>query len=197
MERNYKALAAHKAPKTVGYHQPSTFTSVTMDSPALCVMTDLRQVSAATITPEATLAEATKTTISRGVRLLLVVDVNDDVVGLITARDTQGDRPIKLVQQRGCKYSDLHVGDLMIHKEDIDVLSVADVMHSKVGHIIATLKAWGRQHALVSEKDAVTHAVRIRGIFSATQIGRQMGIALQTFEVANTFADIEKALADQ
>lgn len=195
MERHYKPLAAHKAPKTAGYHQPSTFTSVTMDSPAMCVMTDLRQVTAATITPEATLAEATKTMISRGVRLLLVVDLNDDVVGLITARDTQGDRPIKLVQERGCKHSDLHVSDLMVPRENIDVLSVSEVLHAKVGHIVATLKDWGRQHALVADKDPTTHITRIRGIFSATQIGRQMGIALQTFEVANTFADIEKALA--
>lgn len=195
MERTYKPLQPHKAPKGLGYTEPSTFTNVALDSPAMCVMTDLRQVSAATITADATLTEATKTMISRGVRLLLVVDVNDQVIGLITARDTHGDRPIKLVQERGFKHSELRVSDLMIAREDMDVLSVSDVLHSKVGHIISTLKDWGRQHALVAEKDPVTHVMRIRGIFSATQIGRQLGVALQTFEVANTFADIEKALA--
>ncbi len=197
MERSYKAIASHKTPKVLGYHQPSTFTTVTADSSALCVMTDLRQVSAATITQEATLAEATKTMISRGVRLLLVVDVNDDVVGLITARDTLGDKPINLVRERSCKHSDLHVSDLMVQRENIDVLSMADVLHAKVGHIVSTLKSLGRQHALVVEKDATTHVTRIRGIFSATQIGRQLGVAVQTFEVANTFADIEKALLGQ
>lgn len=194
MERQYKPLPAKKAPLETGYHQPSTFTNVTADSPALCVMTDLRQISAATITPEATLTEATKTMISRGVRLLLVVNADDHVVGLITARDTQGDRPIKLVQERSLKHSDLHVADLMIRREDIDMLDVSDILTARVGHIIATLKAWGRQHALVADKDPTTGVVRIRGIFSATQIGRQLGIPIQTFEVANTFADIEKAL---
>jgi hypothetical protein len=35
----------------------------------------------------------------------------------------------------------------------------------------------------------------IRGIFSASQVARQLGMEVQTFEVAQTFADIEAALA--
>jgi hypothetical protein len=35
----------------------------------------------------------------------------------------------------------------------------------------------------------------LRGIFSASQIARQMGIPLQTTEVARTFAEIEAAIA--
>jgi len=34
----------------------------------------------------------------------------------------------------------------------------------------------------------------VRGIFSATQIARQLGVQLQTAEVAKTFAEIEAAL---
>ncbi len=34
-----------------------------------------------------------------------------------------------------------------------------------------------------------------RGIFSATQIGRQLGVSVQPFDVANTFAEIERTLA--
>jgi hypothetical protein len=33
------------------------------------------------------------------------------------------------------------------------------------------------------------------GIFSATQIGRQLGMPIATFEVAHTFAEIEAELA--
>ena len=192
---NYKPLASHKAPRILGYQQPSTFSSVTANSPAIAVMTDLRQVSAATIGAEATLSDATRTMMARNVRLLLVVAADQSVVGLITARDTQGERPIQWLHDRGGKRTDLRVSDLMIRTEDIDMLDMKDVLHAEVGHIVASLEAWGRQHALVAERDALTGITRIRGIFSATQIGRQLGMAVQPFDVAVTFADIARALA--
>jgi hypothetical protein len=197
MERtNYRPLPSRKAPKVLGYQQPSSFASVAADSPAISVMTDLRQVSAATIGADVRLEDATRTMIARNVRLLLVIGAEQSVIGLITARDTQGERPIQWLHDRGGKHSDLSVGDLMIRTEDIDVLDIKDVLHAEVGHIVASLKKWGRQHALVAEHDAAGGLTRIRGIFSATQIGRQLGVAVQPFDVAVTFADIERALAD-
>lgn len=193
--RDYKPLGMLKAALALGYQQPSTFTRVAADSPAITVMTDLRQVSAATIGPDATLTEAIGTMMARNVRLLLVVREDHAVIGLITARDTQGEKPIQWLNARGGKYADLLVGDLMIGVEDIDLIDVRDVLHAEVGHVVATLKAIGRQHALVAEADPLTGVTRIRGIFSATQIGRQLGMAVQPFDIAHTFADIERALA--
>lgn len=195
MERAvYKPLTARKALAGLVYHQPSTFQTVRLDSPAICVMTDLTKVTAATIGPEANLAKATQTMISRGVRLLFVVDRDDEVIGLITARDTQGEKAIKRVQESGVKFADLTVRELMVPRENIDLLDAGDVLRAEVGHIIATLEAWGRQHALVGDTDPETGKMRVRGIFSATQIGRQLGVPVQTFEVAKTFAEIKQAL---
>ena len=50
-----QALQPFKAPAGTGFCQPTSFRLVYADSPAICVMTDLKQVSAATIGPEATL----------------------------------------------------------------------------------------------------------------------------------------------
>jgi CBS domain-containing protein len=188
-------LQTFKAPPGTGYSQPSTFTLVRAESPALCVMTDLKQVSAATITPDATLAQANQTMISRGVRLLLVVNRDDEVLGLITYRDTQGEKPIQLIQARGGKHSDLQVADLMCPRERIELIDSADVLRAQVGDIVFTLKHTKRQHAVVGEKDPVTGQTRIRGIFSATQIGRQLGAAVQTFDIGSTFSEIEGLLA--
>jgi hypothetical protein len=38
--------------------------------------------------------------------------------------------------------------------------------------------------------------MRIRGIFSASQIARQLGVPLQISELASTFAEIEQALVE-
>jgi CBS domain-containing protein len=167
---------------------------VRADSPAIAVMTDLTQVSAATIVPEATLTDATRLMIARGVRLLLVVDRYQVIQGVITARDTMGERPITLLRERGGRHRELHVADLMTPREAIEVLDLADVLRADVGHIVATLKDCARQHAIVIERDRMTGDDYVRGIFSATQIGRQLGVAIPIFEVAHSFAEIEAAL---
>lgn len=163
-------------------------------SPAISVMTDLTQVSAATIGPAAMLAEATRLMIARGVRLLLVVDPYQAIEGVITSHDTMGERPINLLHERGGRHHELHVSDLMTPRSAIQVIDLADVLRSEVGHIVATLKQCARQHALVIERDRISGDDFVRGIFSATQIGRQLGVSIAIFEVANSFAEIEAVL---
>ncbi|WP_018142314.1 MULTISPECIES: CBS domain-containing protein [unclassified Thioalkalivibrio] len=193
-ESPHKPLPSHKANLGTGLQQVTEEApQVTMASSALCVMTDFRKVPVATIGPDATLGQATEEMIAKGVRLLVVVD-ESRVRGLITARDTQGERPIQMVNERGMKHEDLRVRDLMAPVEDIDLLDMHRVMRADVGDIIATLKNWGRQHALVGQTNPETGETCIRGIFSATQIGRQLGLEVQTFDVARTFAQIQSAL---
>ncbi len=168
---------------------------VRADSPAIEAMTDLRQVAAATIGAAATIAQATQAMIARGVRLLIVVDADRGVVGLVTAHDTMGERPIKLMRERGLGHGELTVADLMVPRAAIDVLDIGDVLRAEVGHVIATLKEAGRQHALVVDRDQLTREEIVRGVFSATQIARQLGVPSLSFEVAQTFAEIEAELA--
>jgi len=168
---------------------------IKVDSPAIEVMTDLRQVSAATVAASESIADASQKMIARRVRLLLVVGDDGLIEGLISARDTMGEKPVKLLQERrGAKFSDLVVGDLMVPRQAIDVLDIEAVWRAQVGAIIATLKAHGRQHALVVEYDQLRGSEVVRGIFSATQIARQLGIAIPIFSVAQTFAEISSAL---
>lgn len=196
-ESSRKPLPSFKAPQGLGYLEPGTYERVNATSPAIRVMTSLRRVSASTIRPGASLNEANQTMIARGVRLLLVVDTDAQVVGLITARDTQGERPIQHIHERGGRYEDLQVRDLMIPRDSIDLIDIRDVMRAEVRDIVATLKDQGRQHALVAEADPVSGQTHICGIFSATQIGRQLGLPVQTFEVAKTFAEIQAAFAKE
>jgi CBS domain containing-hemolysin-like protein len=192
----YKPLPMAKMPTGVTCQPPSAYAPkpVKADTPAIEAMTDLRQVPAATIHAGATLAQATQLMIARGVRLLIVVDGKRGVEGLITASDTMGERPITLMRERALKHGELTVGDLMVPRAQIDVLAIADVLRAEVGHIVATLKEAGRQHALVLEKDWMTGEPHVRGIFSATQIGRQLGVPTPSYEVARTFAEIEAEL---
>jgi CBS domain-containing protein len=194
MEKSaYKALPMQIIKEGTSYLPPGGGVPrlIKMDSPAVAVMTDLCQVPAATIRPDATAAQATQAMIARGVRLLLVVDAAGFVEGVITARDTMGEKPVKMLEEKGGKHAELVVADLMTPREKIEAIDMANVLKSMVGHIVTTLRDSARQHALIVDRDPITGEERIRGIFSATQIARQLGISIQTFEVASTFAAIE------
>jgi hypothetical protein len=75
----------------------------------------------------------------------------------------------------------------MTPQHQVEVLDYAEVAKSRVGDVVETLKTMGRQHALVVEHTEDGHQV-IRGILSATQIGKQLGIEIDTSDVAGSFA---------
>jgi len=195
MTREYHPLTAHRLQTGTLYHLPGQDRErVRIDSPALAVMTDLRQIPAATIDPEAPLDVANRFMIRRGVRLLLVTDDERHVLGLITTNDVFGEKPVQFALERGIKHTEIRVRDIMTPRERLEALHYADLVQAEVGHIVATLKHVGRQHALVIDSSGEGGAQAIRGIVSASQVARQLGITIQTTEVAQTFAEIGVAL---
>jgi len=193
MEREFDPLPIRELGAGAGFRRPTQAEAsrVTRDSPALDVMTDLARVSPATIRPQAPLAGANQFMITRGVRLLLVVDERDVILGLITATDLLGERPMQAATERGLRRDELSVADVMTPAAQIEVIVLADVEASRVGHVLETLRRLGRQHALVVDRGNT-----VRGIFSISQIARQLGLALPPGgSVARTFSEIDAALA--
>ncbi len=192
MLRNYTALTSSLMQSAVSYAQPSQPLpeKVTVDDPALQVLTDFKRVTAIIVLAGDTVDEAHSRMIKRGVRLLLVVDQERKVIGLITANDILGEKPMQVIAQRGIRREELLVRDVMTPQERLQVLGLDALRTAKVGHVVATLKAAGRQHALVVETDGSGRQT-VRGMFSTTQIARQLGVTIQTSQVAQTFSDIE------
>jgi CBS domain-containing protein len=188
--RQYSALNLTRLEARARVAEPMTPGRVTLDDPAFSVMTDLREVSAATTRPEETIDTAHAIMIRRGVRLLFVLDRDGTVAGVITATDLLGEKPVRFMQARGISHAEVLVEDIMTPASMLEALSILDAAQMRVGHIVATLKAVGRKHLMVSEEGGR----RVRGLFSASQIARQLGIEVQTFEVAKSFAEIEAAL---
>ena len=76
----------------------------------------------------------------------------------------------------------------------LEALQLADILKARVGDIVETIKSTGRQHILVCE-DQPDGKHAIKGLFSSTQIENRLGIKIEMSPRANTFADIERALA--
>ncbi len=167
---------------------------VKLSSPATDVMTDLNKVSVIGVRAKTSMDKANAKMIRYGVRLLLVLDDNEQVAGLLTATDVLGEKPMHFLQNMGGTHADIMVRDIMTTQRELDVLNIEDVKKSSVGNIVASLKKAGRQHALVVVEGADGKQA-VCGLFSITQIARQLGAQVQTFELARTFAEIEAVIA--
>lgn len=194
MPQHYSPLPPHSLGKLPTFHQPVQVLpeKVEMFSPATDVMTDLKKVMAVFIFVDRNIEAAQQRMVSSGVRLLLAIDEQNHVVGLITATDLMGEKPMQFIMKNGGKREDIRVRDIMTAQEKLEVLYMDDVATAKVGNIVATLKQSGRQHALVVDREG--NVEKVRGIFSLSQIARQLGLQIQTQEVARTFAEIQAHL---
>jgi len=206
LERAYQSLPIRELGANAGFRRPMQPESprVSAESPAAHVMTDLTRAAPATIRPQAPLAGANQFMISRGVRLLLVTDDHENVLGVITATDILSEKPMRVATERRLRRDELAVADVMTPAEQVEVIAHDDLRGAHVGHVFETLRRAGRQHALVVDFDETPAArpfdppvrrVMVRGIFSLSQIARQLGITLASgAEVARTFSEIESAI---
>jgi CBS-domain-containing membrane protein len=166
---------------------------VTLDSPATLVMTDLTRVAAAVCSAQDTMDQAHAFMIQRGVRMLIAVDDEQVLAGIVTANDVLGEKPVAVAQERRIHHGDILVADIMTRADRLEAFDMQAVQSARVGQVVTSLQHARRHHALVVQK-AADGRHEVRGIFSLTQIARQLGMALTLPAEAKSFAEIEAAL---
>ncbi len=191
---SFRTLRLHSLPAhaRVGEPESAGAEPLAMDQPAALAMTDLRRVPAVAIQPDATLEVAQQRMVHARVRMLLVTDSAGELLGLVTARDLLGEGPIRAAIDDGVARDQLAVRRVMVPGSRIQVLDWADVQHASIGDVVQTLRESGRQHALVLEQGG---APQVCGIFSATQIGRLLGVRIEASDKPQSFAEVEHLLA--
>ena len=179
---------------TITQASPWQTLAVTLESPALEVMTDLTKVKAATIHPDQTLRQAEHTMISQGVRMLFVVNEMPMLEGLITSTDLHSERQMSLVHSRHLRFDEMRVADVMSDLSMLDAIALDSMRIATVNNLIATLRSLGRNHLLVVQAGAPGAAQKVRGVVSRTQIERQLGQPVEVTERLGNFAEVVRAL---
>lgn len=192
---NTSPLPTSHLDQSVGLLRPACVLPerVQLMQPAIDVMTDFRRMTAFIASPDDTIQQAEARMIRRKVRLLFVMDLEDRMLGLVTSTDIYGEKPMQIVQSRGIHRDEVRVADIMTPVDLLEAIDFDDLTHASVGHVLETLKSRGRQHALVFE--SADGKKRVRGLLSLSQLCKQLGITVQTSEVALTFSEIEQHLA--
>lgn len=190
--RQFYALESHTLDGETALERPRQELAkhVSLNAPASNVVTDLAQVAAMTIGPCASIDEANDRMIAANVRLLFVTDQYYHVMGLITARDINGERAVRYMQEHGGKRTDLMVRDIMTPRHQIEVVEYEDILQARVGDVVETLRHLGRQHALVVKRGGGDELDRIAGIISTTQVAKQTGESIESMGLATSLADL-------
>lgn len=190
----YRVLTPGALDAGVGFQRPRQHLSehVTLDSPAMDVMTDLSQVSTETVSANVPVDDAEERMIASGVRLLFVTNPLNQIIGIVTSRDLSGERILRFINDSNSAREDLIVRDIMTPQHKVEVLEMGDVAIARVGDVVLTLKRMGRQHAVVVDRNRSGEQT-IRGLLSTTQIGRQLGESIDTTDVAGSFANLAHA----
>ena len=196
MANNYNALSYTRLTQDTVLQRPehSLPLKVTLEDSALKVMTDLNNIIPVTITPETPIDAANDKMITYGVRLLFVLNNQGKVIGLVTAADILGEKPLRVIRESGIGFHELVVSDIMTPQEQLEAIYLKDMYTANVGDIVETMRMFGRQHALVLEQDTTEQTHRIRGLISTTQISKQLGVEITPNNRASTFAELEEAL---
>jgi len=164
---------------------------VKLGSPAVSVMTTFKVVHPVTTRAEVGIDAALNKMKTAGVRLLFVVNDTEEIIGLVTAKDIMGERPIKITQQTRMPRAEITVAMVMTPQGDICALDAHIVRDARVGDIVETLSAQHRQHALVVKTDKLAHTQTVIGMFSTSQISKLLGYdVVHEVQPANSLAEL-------
>jgi CBS-domain-containing membrane protein len=167
--------------------------SIKLDDRAELVYTDLSHTRPFTVNPRATIDQVNDKMIACGVRLLFVIDAEEKLHGLVTYSDLFGDKPVRYIKEHGGTRGDILAQDIMTTLQRLETLDIKDVLKARVGDIVETIKATGRQHMLVCSTSA-NGQQRIVGLFSSTHLEKLLGVKIELSSRAQNFADLERAL---
>ena len=196
---------------------------VFLDSPATDVMTDFTYVRPRTIGALVAIDDALEHMRTSGVRLLLVTNAVEHVIGLVSSYDIQGEKPVRLVEEARAARSDITVAQIMTTLDQIRVLNMISVRNAQVTHVVSTLRELEHRHLLVCESEDGSESTpglgedlppfattawekskaaplrtakqQVRGLFSAAQIGRQLGVDIsEVMTAAHSLAEMTHEL---
>ena len=145
---------------------------VALGDPARSVMTDFGEHGIVTVRAEQQVDAALEHMRHAGVRSAFVLDEpRERVLGLITAYDIMGEKPLRFEQEMSVVRDAVLVRDVMEAVADWVALQLADVERVTVAAVLDAFKRCGRTHLPVVGGEP-GGGMRLRGVFSSAKLLR-------------------------
>lgn len=157
-------------------HPPMLPELTHIDDLALDVLVDFQFQRPATISTKQSIDEAILEMKANNVHMLLVVDTEKHIVGIISSQALQGEQPYKIIQESRIKHSEIQVGAIMLPIEHVLCIDFDSLKSAKIGNLVETFKKHRRHYALVMKTDEHGHK-HVQGYFSASRISRTLSLS--------------------
>jgi CBS domain-containing protein len=164
--------------------QPEEFHEVNIHSPAMTVFTDFKQHQPRMIEADTPVVQAAFLMKKAHVRLLLVVDKAEELVGTISLQELDAQH-LQVMQEKHVHRLDMTVADVMIPRSQLNAIPYQALNEASIRDVIITLQSNGKLHCLVVDEQ--TH--QIRGIVAASDIARRLHVPVK-IEHPTSFIDI-------
>ena len=154
--------------------RPEPVRPAALTDPAARVMTDFTWDPPVTVAADRCIDDALQDMVAAGVRALLVMR-GEVVAGLITSYDIQSERPLQFLSASGfTRHAEIEAGHIMTPWDRVPTVEVPWVTSARVADVVERLRSVRGSHLLV-----VVYAEQggafVRGMFSRTQLERQLG----------------------
>ncbi|WP_136064781.1 CBS domain-containing protein [Modicisalibacter radicis] len=174
----------------VTIRRPTAVSRLDVDSPARALLTDFSQTGAFTISASSSISHALDLMKQGGVRLLFVIDASNNLTGVVTARELIGGRRVTMaMHQHQVDRSEVTVDMVQTPRQELHALPLNQLERITVGELVEALKAFGDQHLLITDTEGQDGQC-LRGMVSAADVGRALGISLDRPPEARNFASI-------
>lgn len=172
---------------------PDTQRHARPEDPALSLLTDLCHSACVVAGHRDRLDQTLHLMMRAGVRMVFVAGADGALVGMVTAEDLQGERPVVRASSHHVPHSELTVSDVMVPLHRWPTVDLGRARTARLGEIAATMHEHGLRYLLVTQtKHGQT---TLRGLFSASRLERAMQTVIDSDLHSQSFAELEMALA--
>ncbi|WP_374259106.1 CBS domain-containing protein [Aquabacterium sp.] len=172
---------------------PSVQRTARPHDPAVTLFTDLHHSACVVAGHHDGLDQTLHLMMRAGVRMVFVSGADGSLIGMVSAEDIQGERPVLHAATRRVSHHELTIADVMVPLSQWPTVDMSVVRTSRLGDIAATLRDHGLRYLLVTQQK--NGQTVLRGLFSARRLEMAMNITIEPGLHARTFAELEHDLA--
>ena len=182
---DFKTLRTHYVTNASQFTAPQVVPkALNTNSNAMTLLQDFTAQAPIRILANTPLNAARKLASATPTDALLVVDEQNNVLGVTSSVELQSARVTTQAAQMGINPSELLVHDMMRSLHTLPCISMLAARNTTLGNVLSTMEHRGSFYLLVTDKEQVT------GVFCARAIARKLGIALDITPVAQSFQEV-------
>ena len=169
--------------------------TLTNDAAASELLKDFTRQAPVIVRSSREIQEVKKTLDVSGETFCVVINRNDEVVGILTLKDLIGSWPMSLANRRGSTIADIVARDIMRPVWRLPTIELGKLQDLKIDELITIFKGLHSDYLLVMDTVAVGAEEQvICGLLSADELSRRLGIRVTPDPGPGSFSDIVHAV---